>query len=117
LPLPRGSVWGRMPQPSPMDGFMRLPRGRGKKRAKEQDSATAHPQERVHAPPAREGQEKGEETRQNTQPDPQERFHAPPKRQGQAEGGGTRGAARLVMGVRLIPSESGRFLGPLRGLR
>ncbi len=22
----RGSVWGRMPQPSPMDGFMRLPR-------------------------------------------------------------------------------------------
>jgi len=37
LPLPRGSVWGRMPQPSPMDGFMRLPRGRGKHRARKQD--------------------------------------------------------------------------------
>ena len=51
LPLPRGSVWGRMPQPSPMDGFMRLPRGRGKKRARASEGGdiAVHPAPRGYA--------------------------------------------------------------------
>ncbi len=51
------------PPPSPMDGFMRLPRGRGKQRARASEggrTAAAKPHGWVHASPARQGQAKGE---------------------------------------------------------
>jgi len=76
------------PPPIPKNGFMRLPRGRDKKRAGKQDR-TPSPIPKNGFMRLSRGRDKQRARKQDrTPPIPTERFHAPPKRQGPSRGQG-----------------------------